>query len=299
MINKIIDFFSKSFSFQKFSQKFTAALIYAFMSSVALNLFFQPGHVYSSGITGLAQIFTTLSGRWFGFTIPVSATLYLLNLPLFIIAWRYIGRRFTIYTILTVTMSSLFIHFMPEVTLTSDPIMNAIFGGVVNGAGIGYALRNNISSGGTDIISISVRKQTGHSVGSISLIFNGCIMVVAGLLFGWQYMFYSMLTIFMSSRVTDAIFTKQKKMQVMIVTKNPDLVIKEVQYVLHRGVTIVNEVEGGYSHEKKTILFTIITRYEYAEFKHIMETVDPSAFVSISENVKILGNFYKEPGELS
>lgn len=299
MINKTLDFFAKSFSFQKFSQKFTAALIYGFMSSVALNLFFQPGHVYSSGITGLAQILTTLSGRWFDFTIPVSATLYLLNLPLFIIAWRYIGRRFTIYTIITVTMSSLFIHFMPEVTLTSDPIMNAIFGGVVNGAGIGYALRNNISSGGTDIISLSVRKQTGHSVGSISLIFNGCIMVVAGLLFGWQYMFYSMLTIFMSSRVTDAIFTKQKKMQVMIVTKNPDLVIKEVQYVLHRGVTIINEAEGGYSHEKKTILFTIITRYEYAEFKHIMETVDPSAFVSISENVKILGNFYKEPGELS
>lgn len=277
MINKTLDFFAKSFSFQKFSQKFTAALIYGFMSSVALNLFFQPGHVYSSGITGLAQILTTLSGRWFDFTIPVSATLYLLNLPLFIIAWRYIGRRFTIYTIITVTMSSLFIHFMPEVTLTSDPIMNAIFGGVVNGAGIGYALRNNISSGGTDIISLSVRKQTGHSVGSISLIFNGCIMVVAGLLFGWQYMFYSMLTIFMSSRVTDAIFTKQKKMQVMIVTKNPDLVIKEVQYVLHRGVTIINEAEGGYSHEKKTILFTIITRYEYAEFKHIMETVDPSA----------------------
>lgn len=298
MISKIQDFIQNSFSFQKFSQKFTAALIYALMSSIALNFFFQPGNVYSSGITGLAQILTTLSSRFIGFQIPVSATLYLLNLPLFVIAWRFIGRRFTLYTILTVTLSSLLIHIMPEMTLSTDPIINAIFGGVVNGAGIGYALRNSISSGGTDIISISIRRQTGHSVGSISLIFNGFIMIIAGILFGWQYMFYSMLTIFVSSRVTDAIFTKQKKMQVMIVTKNPQIVIDSVQKNLHRGVTVVNNAEGGYSHEKTTILFTIITRFEYNEFKQIMKTTDPKAFVSISENVKILGNFYKIPGEL-
>jgi uncharacterized membrane-anchored protein YitT (DUF2179 family) len=197
-----------------------------------------------------------------------------------------------------VTLSSLFIHFVPELTLTSDPIINAVFGGVINGAGIGFALRNNISSGGTDIISISIRKQTGHSVGSISLIFNAFIMVIAGVLFGWQYMFYSMLTIFMSSRVTDAIFTKQKKMQVMIVTKKTASVASAIQKQLHRGVTVVNEAEGAYTHEKTTILFTIITRFEYSEFRQIMEKSDPNAFVSISENVKILGNFYKEPGEL-
>ena len=104
---------------------------------------------------------------------------------------------------------------MPVVTLTNDPIMNALFGGVVMGTGIGFALRNNISSGGTDIVSLTIRKRTGKNVGKISLIVNGTIMLIAGMTFGWKYALYSMITIFVSSRVTDAVFTKQKRMQAM------------------------------------------------------------------------------------
>ena len=78
-------------------------------------------------------------------------------------------------------MSSLFIQFVPVVTLTNDPIMNALFGGVVMGTGIGFALRNNISSGGTDIVSLTIRKRTGKNVGSISFLVNGTIMLIAGL----------------------------------------------------------------------------------------------------------------------
>ncbi|MCB8586358.1 YitT family protein, partial [Escherichia coli] len=82
--------------------------------------------------------------------------------------------------------------------------------------------KNNISSGGTDIVSLTVRKRTGRNVGSISFMVNGVIMLIAGLTFGWTYALYSMITIFVSSRVTDAVFTKQKKMQAMIITSCPD-----------------------------------------------------------------------------
>ena len=85
-----------------------------------------------------------------------------------IVAWYQIGHKFTIFTFITVSMSSLFIQFVPVITLTNDPIMNALFGGVVMGTGIGFALRNNISSGGTDIVSLTIRKRTGKNVGSIS-----------------------------------------------------------------------------------------------------------------------------------
>ncbi|MDS8157588.1 YitT family protein, partial [Streptococcus pneumoniae] len=95
-------------------------------------------------------------------------------------------------------------------------------------------LKSRISSGGTDIVSLTIRKKTGRDVGNISLIVNGIIMVFAGILFGWKYALYSMVTIFVSSRVTDAIFTKQKKMQAMIVTSNPDPVVRMIQKKLHR-----------------------------------------------------------------
>ena len=161
-----------------------------------------------------------------------------------VLAWYQIGHKFTVFTFITVSMSSFFIQFVPVATLTEDPIINALFGGVVMGLG-----------------------------------------------FGWKYALYSMITIFVSSRVTDAVFTKQKRMQAMIVTNHPDKVIEKIHKKLHRGATMIHDAEGTYNHERKAVLITVITRAEFNEFKQIMKQVDPSAFVSVSENVHILGRF--------
>ena len=281
----------KSISREKYDEKVSASLLYGFLSAIAVNFFFQPGHVYSSGATGLAQILSVLSQRFIGFTIPVSLTFYAINIPLMIVAWYQIGHKFTIFTFITVSMSSLFIQLVPVVTLTNDPIMNALFGGVVMGTGIGFALRSNISSGGTDIVSLTIRKRTGKNVGSISFFVNGTIMLIAGLTFGWKYALYSMITIFVSSRVTDAVFTKQKRMQAMIVTSHPDAIIEKIHKKLNRGATIIHNAEGTYNHQEKAVLLTVITRAEFNEFKYIMKKADPQAFITISENVHIIGYF--------
>ena len=284
----------QSISREKYDEKISASLVYGFLSAVAVNFFFQPGHVYSSGATGLAQIISALSNHWFGFHIPISLTFYAINFPLMVLAWYQIGHKFTVFTFITVSMSSLFIQFVPEVSLTNDPIINALFGGVIMGMGIGFALRSNISSGGTDIVSLTVRKKTGRNVGNISFMVNGMIMIIAGVTFGWKYALYSMITIFVSSRVTDAVFTKQKKMQAMIITSHPEEVVDKIHNKLHRGATMVNGAEGTYNHEKKTVLITVITRAEFNEFKHIMRKTDPHAFVSVADNVHILGRFVEE-----
>lgn len=179
-------------------------------------------------------------------------------------------------------------------TLTTDPLINAIFGGLVMGMGIGTGFKSRISSGGTDIISLTLRKRTGKDVGSLSLMVNGAILTFAGILFGWQYALYSMVSIFVSSRVTDAIFTKQKKMQATIITSHPERVIQMIHKRLHRGVTSINDAEGTYKHEQKAVLITILTREEYTEFKWLMLKADPQAFVSVAENVRIIGRFVEE-----
>ena len=253
----------RSISREKYAEKISASLFYGLLSSIAVNFFFEPGHVYSSGATGLAQVLSALSKHLIGFTLPVSLTFYAINAPLLVLAWYKIGRRFTIFTFITVTMSSFFIQIMPQVTLTTDPLINAIFGGLVMGTGIGYSLKSRISSGGTDIISLTLRKKTGRDVGSLSLMVNGAIMIFAGILFGWQYALYSMVTIFVSSRVTDVIFTKQKKMQATIVTARPEKVTRLIHKKLNRGVTAINDAEGTYNHERKAVLIAIITREEY------------------------------------
>ncbi len=276
---------------EKYAERISGSIIYGLLSSIAVNFFFRPGKVYSSGVTGLAQIVSALAETYAQLDIPIALVYYGLNIPLLIVAWYKIGNKFTIFTFITVSFSSLFIQFMPHVTLTNDPLVNAIFGGLMLGTGIGFALRNNVSSGGTDIVSILIRKKTGKQVGSISLIVNASIMLIAGMTFGWQYALYSMVALFISSRMTDVIFVKQKRMQAMIITSHPERVIKMIHKRLHRGVTIINGAEGAYNHEQKTILLTIITRAEFTDFKYIMKKADKSAFVSVSDNVNIIGRF--------
>ena len=123
-----------------YATRLSVAVVYAFLAAIAVNFFYQPGHIYSSGATGFAQILTTLSDRVVGFTVPVSITLFLINVPLFFLAWFKIGHKFTIFTFITVFLTSFFIHIIPQTTLTKDPIICAIFGGAIMGVGIGFAL---------------------------------------------------------------------------------------------------------------------------------------------------------------
>ena len=112
-----------------YTTKFSVSIVYAILASIAMNYFYLPGNIYSSGLTGLAQILTTLSTKIVGFNVPVSITLYLLNVPLFFIAWKKIGKKYTIFTFITVTLTSLFMHIVPQTVMTQDPIICAIWWG--------------------------------------------------------------------------------------------------------------------------------------------------------------------------
>ncbi|MDR2975933.1 MAG: YitT family protein [Streptococcaceae bacterium] len=278
-----------------FIDRFSAAVVYAIVSAIALNFFLQPGDVYSSGVTGVSQILHTLLIRGFGSEpIPISLVIWVLNMPLLILAWFTLGKKFTIYTFLAITLSSIFIQVLPSQTLTKDPTMNALFGGVLMGFGVGFVMRNGISSGGTDIISLTIRKKTGMSVGFLSTAVNGVIIIVAGALFGWPHMFYSLIYIFINGRLVDAVFNRQKKMQVTIVTKYPDDVRDAIFRHLRRGVTFIRGAEGGYTHLRETVMLTVVTNSEYGEFKEAMKESDPHAFVTLAQNVRVLGNFNEE-----
>ena len=272
--------------------KATTALFYGILVSISMNFFLEPGHIYSSGITGFAQLIGTLTKNG-PVHLSTALMLFVLNIPLFVLGWRQIGHRFTLFTILAVFCSSVMIKAINPVPLTKDPIICAIFGATINGFGTGLALKNGISTGGLDILGLTIRKHTGKSIGTINLIFNFFIILAAGAVFGWPYAFYSALSIFINARVMDMVYTKQQKMQVMIVTTKPKSVIDCIQNRMRRGITIVHGAEGAYKHDEKTILFTVISRYEQPELRRAMIESDPAAFVSIADNVHIMGRFYE------
>ena len=283
------------FNQHQYSSRFGSAMIYALASAVALNFFWTPGHIYSSGFTGLAQLLNTLVTRLIGVQVPVGVWLVLLNLPLFILAYRKIGKRFAFFTGMAILLAAVAMNWIKQPThlWTDDPLAMAIFGGAINGFGTGFALRNGLSTGGLDIIGIIVRRKTGAKMGAVNLTFNFFILVASGMMFGVQYALFTAIGLVVNARVIDLVYTRQQKMQVMIVIEEPEKVITEIQDGLHRGITIVHQAEGGYNHRKKEILFTVISMYEQFELHEAISRVDPTAWASLWRVDRIFGGFYE------
>ncbi|MDF7682729.1 YitT family protein [Lactobacillus sp. ESL0679] len=274
--------------------KISAAFFYSLAVAVALNFFWTPGHMYSSGVTGFAQLINTLSERFLPFTLTTSVMYFALNVPLFLVGWFKIGHKFTFFTIISVVLGSIMMHVINPINMHVDPLVCAIFGGMVNGLGTGFALKNGISTGGLDIIGIVIRKKTGASYGKVNIMINLVIIAAAGFAFGWSRALYSALTIFINGRVIDAVYTQHQKLQVTIVTEHPQTIIDGIQEKMHRGITIFHDVEGAYSHDEKTVLITVIDRYDMYDILQIIKKCDPYAFMSVSEVERVYGRFREQ-----
>lgn len=286
-----LDRFNRRYNFLS---KISAAFFYSLAVAVALNFFWTPGHMYSSGITGFAQLINTLSERYLPFTLTTSMMYFALNVPLFIVGWTKIGHKFTYFTVATVILGSIMMHLIHPINMHLDPLVCAIFGGMINGLGTGFALKNGISTGGIDIIGIVIRQKTGTSYGKVNILINLIIIAAAGFVFGWTRALYSALTIFINGRVIDAVYTQHQKMQVMVVTSHPQAIIDGIQDRMHRGITILHDAEGAYSHIEKTVLVTIIDRYDMYDILNIVKKADPYAFMSVSEVERIYGRFKEQ-----
>ena len=286
-----LDRFNRRYNFLS---KISAAFFYSLAVAVALNFFWTPGHMYSSGVTGFAQLINTLSERYLPFTLTTSVMYFTLNVPLFIVGWTKIGHKFTYFTVATVILGSIMMHLIHPINMHLDPLVCAIFGGMINGLGTGFALKNGISTGGIDIIGIVIRQKTGTSYGKVNILINLIIIAAAGFVFGWTRALYSALTIFINGRVIDAVYTQHQKMQVMVVTSHPQAIIDGIQDRMHRGITILHDAEGAYSHIEKTVLVTIIDRYDMYDILNIVKRADPYAFMSVSEVERVYGRFKEQ-----
>lgn len=252
----------KASSYRQSWRKLTVAIFYGLCLGVALNLFWIPGRISAGGVTGLAQVIAIIFDRYLNFSIfglqitkimSPANLIFLINVPLFWIAWRDIGKSFTIFTFITVLMSSVMISALTGLKpITTDPMICAIFGAVINGAGIGFALRNGLSSGGTDIIGLALHKRMEITVGTVNTIINAGVVLMTGFLEGWPSALYSVVSIFISGKVLDVVYTRQQRLQVMIVTdkQQADCVVKSIQSSVEHGITVFRDAEGAYAHQR-------------------------------------------------
>ncbi len=267
-------------------KKLVIAASYAFLSAVSVNLFWVPGGIYANGVTGFAQLVVALSGKFHLPMLDLATLVLLINVPLLVIAWFKIDRKFTIFTIIAVFLTSVFMKLIPVMALTNDPVICTVFGGVIHGLGVGITLNSDFSTGGLDIIGILVRKVTTRSIGTIFTAFNLAIEFIAGFVFGWRYALYSAITVFINGKVVDFVNTKERKVQLLIVTKHANEMLRRIQDNHQSGITVINHAQGGYYHELQDILLLVVTSHELNAISSVVKKVDQLAFMSITKGIE-------------
>lgn len=277
------------------AKRIAVVIFGSLLLAISLNFFLINANVYSSGFAGAAQLASSVIADYMGISIGTGILLFIFNIPVIILGWFKVGRGFTIYSIVSVIFATLFMEILPVLTVSDDIILNAVFGGVIAGVGVGLSLKLGASTGGMDIIAMVLSRLQDKPIGIYFLILNGVIIVLAGIVYEPENALYTMLTLYVTTAIIDMLHTRHEKVTAMIVTRKADELQQAIHQKMVRGITIL-PAKGAYSKEDKNMLFLVITRYELYDLETIIKEVDPNAFTNIVQTVGILG-FFRREGE--
>ncbi|KKK37333.1 hypothetical protein WQ57_14095 [Mesobacillus campisalis] len=266
--------------------QYIGIIIGSLITAAGFNLFLIPHEILSSGLSGISMIVGMLT------PMDTGVANFLLNLPLLILGYFKLGRKFILLTILAVTMISIGLYMIPVVEIAHEMVLSSIFGGAVVGLGIGLIFRCSGSSGGFDVIGMLIARKRDFPIGSMLTVMNGAIILISGFLFNWDAALYTMASIFVTGKVVDAVFTHHVKLTLTIITEKGEEMRQHLLTNVYRGVTVMDGI-GGYSNTRRHILMTVISRYELTEVKSLISEIDSAAFVNITETVEVMGFFHK------
>lgn len=270
---------------KKYAMLFAGAII----AAIGLEIFLVPNNIIDGGVVGISIMVSHLTG------LPLSLFLVIFNLPFLYLGYTQIGKTFALSTLFSIVSLSYWVSvFHPIPGLTNDLFLAAIFGGIIIGVGVGIIIRYGGSLDGTEIVAILLDKRTSFSVGEIVMFFNLFILTSAGFVFSWDKAMYSLVAYFIAFKVMDTVIEGlDESKAVMIVSDKPDDITETLMARLGRGVTVLHG-EGGYTKERKDVLYCVITRLEMAKLKSIVDEIDEDAFVTINDVHEVMGGRFKK-----
>lgn len=280
--------------------KILKCILGTFLYSMAINLFIEPNHLYTGGIMGTSQLLRNLILHFVDFGIlsfDITFIIYfLLNVPLFFIAYKKIGKIFFSRTVFTVALNSLFLALIPipKTPLVSELITNVLIGGITAGVGIGFILSTGSSSGGTDIIGIALSQNSkSFTVGNIGLAYNTVIYSICGIFYGLQTMIYSIIYAVFESILIDLNHSQNIFSEAFIFTKkDPKKLLNFIKNELNRDATYW-DAKGGYTNTNTFIIYTVLSKYERMRLERHMKEIDDKAFIVSDDGVEVKGEFQK------
>jgi uncharacterized membrane-anchored protein YitT (DUF2179 family) len=263
----------------------------SFIFAFGLNYFIIANGLAESGFTGIALILHYLKG-W-----PVGTIIFTLNIPLFFVGWKMWGKAFILKTLLAVVSVSLSVDLTSNLSFhTSDLLLSALYGGVLSGIGIGLVLRSGATTGGADIIARFIYEKTGISMGKVFFAIDLTILSMVAFLFGLEKALYTLVALFIFSRVIDYIIEGLDEARaVTIISGINQAIASTIINELERGATILKGY-GAYTGKEKNVLYVVISKHELLHLKKIIHEIDPHAFISVTNVHEVLGEGFR-PGK--
>lgn len=249
-----------------------------FIMAIAYNVFLVPAKIAPGGVSGAATIVYYLTG------LPIGALSFAMNLPLFLLGWRQEGRGFIIRTLISTALLSLFLDTLALPRITQDPLLSAIFGGVLLGIGLGVVVLGDATTGGTDLAAKMIHRRFPQlTMAWILFILDMVVIIGAAIAFSPEEGLYALVTIFVSTKLMDFILEGAKSSRAFnVISKKSDVISKRIMSELERGVTCLHGT-GMYSGNSVNMLYCIVSSREILRLKHIILEEDPNAFIVISE----------------
>ena len=265
---------------------------------MALNLksFVRTGGLIPGGFNGLTVLLQEIGLFLWKVELPFSLINFLLNAIPVIISFKFIGKKFTGLSCLMIVLTGIFTDLLPELTVTTDILLVAVFGGLFNAVAISICLFARATSGGTDFIAIFLSEKLG--IDSWNYIFAGnvVILVIAGMMFGWDKALYSIIFQFTSTQVLQTLYGRYQKQTLFIVTKHPEEVYEAIKSVTNHDATLLKGV-GCYEKKECNILYSVVGRDQARKVLNSVRKADPSAFVNMIKTESLSGRFYQRPND--
>lgn len=259
-----------------------------------IKTFVQTGALIPGGATGLTILIQRAFEHFFQLHIPYTLLNLTINAIPIYIGFRYIGKKFTIYSCLMIFFTSILTDIIPSYPVTYDILLISIFGGIINGLAISLCLRVDATTGGTDFISIYLSQKTSTDSFNVVLAINVVIVGLGGILFGWDIALYSIIFQYASTQVLHMLYKQYQQQTLFIVTNKAAAVCTAISNVSHHGATIM-QGEGSYEGHMRSVVYSVVSTAESQRVISAIKEVDEAAFINTIKTEQVKGRFYHKP----
>lgn len=279
---------------QKDSVRSLKLAVAALLGALTMVIFLNNAGLVPGGFVGLSVLVQKIGETYFHVSVPFSVLNIAFNVIPAAIAFFLVGRKFVIFSLLSMALFSFLVDVIPDMPITTDPLLNVVFGSVLNGISLSVALNADACLGGTDFVGMIFSSKLNISVWNYVWVFNAVVLLIFGFLFGWDAALYSVIYQALSTLLLNKFHARYQKKTIFLITTDPEPISTDLMRLTKHGITSFEGI-GRYSGKKRTLLYMVASKEDVRTIRKYIKEHDHDVFMNISESGELDGRFFLPP----